>query len=276
MKKIFLSLILCASVSLVTLASPQKGNHKRGDRSQVMKELNLTSEQQEKVNKLNKDFKAKFDAVKEDGSLAKETKREKIKELSEQRRTQLMSVLTPEQQTKWKESRAKKMEGAKKRHKNFSDGKADRMKSLNLTEDQKTKMQALKDDSSLSKEDKANKRKELATSHRSQVQSLLTPEQQTKWKENHKQGRKDFRHKKDFSGKKGQRGDRKMKLDAETSAKLDALRQDFQKQKQAIELSRIAPEAQKERILNLKEKYRADKKEIIKDARQKRGNNKAS
>lgn len=285
MKKVFLSFILFATVSLAMYSSPQRGNHKRGDRSAMMKELNLSSEQQDKISTVNKDFKVKIDAVKENSSLTGDVKRDRINELSKQKKEQILSVLTPEQQTKWKESREKRKDNSKTKSGRFDRKDNNRMKDLNLTEDQKTKMQALKkdfrskmqvlrDDNSQSKEDKAKKRKELADAHKSQIESILTPEQQAKLKEFGKD-RMNHKHNKEFSGRKGGKGG-KMKPDAETTAKLDVLKQDFLKQKQSIELSRIAPDAQKEKIQELKEKYRADKNKIIKDARQRKGNNKTS
>jgi len=284
MRKLFLSLIIFATVSFGAFASPQKGDKHKGDGTRVYKELNLSSEQQEKVKSINKDFKAKFDALKEDKSLAKETKREKMKELAESKRNQFQAVLTPDQQSKLSELRNTKMQPHKQGRKDFDKGGRNHMKDLNLSEDQKTKMQslkkdfrskmqALKDDSSLTKEARAEKRKELAQSHKSEMQSLLTPEQQSKWKDWKDKFRRDYKHNGKFSGKKGHK-DGRMKFDSATTAKLETLRKDFQKQKQAVELSRIAPDAQKERIKDLREKYRTDRKNIINEARQKKEGNK--
>ncbi len=285
MKRVFLSLIILASVTFGTFASPHKGYGRKGDNTKVMKELNLTEDQQAKIKSLNEDFRIKFNAVRDDSSLTKDSKRAKMKELSETKKNQFQAVLTPEQQAKMKELRGKRSDNYKKGRKDMAKRGHNRM-DLNLTEDQKSKMQdlrkdyrdkmqALKDDTSLSKEMRSEKRKELANTHKSEIRSLLTPEQQAKIKDVKEKGRKDFKYKGKYAGKKGDRRGH-MKLDEATVAKLDALKEDYKKQKQAVELSRIAPDAQKERIQNLKEKYRTDRKNILREARQSREGNKPS
>ena len=52
-----------------------------------------------------------------------------------------------------------------------------------ILEDQATQMKALHDDSSLSPDDKHAKMKELHESSMEQMNAILTPDQQTKWKQ---------------------------------------------------------------------------------------------
>jgi len=67
-------------------------------------------------------------------------------------------------------------------------------KALNLTEDQKEKlkpilqdqaqqMRALREDSSLTPEQRREKARELFKAHREEIAKILTPEQREKWKE---------------------------------------------------------------------------------------------
>ncbi|HZS72007.1 MAG TPA: hypothetical protein VFA13_09230 [Candidatus Acidoferrum sp.] len=71
---------------------------------------------------------------------------------------------------------------------------------LNLTQEQKTKLrpiladeaqqlQAIHNDTSLSREQKMAKMKEVRDSHQPQINEILTPEQQKKWAEMKKEAR---------------------------------------------------------------------------------------
>lgn len=143
------------------------------------------------------------------------------------------------------------------------------LKELNLTAEQQEKMKALSAEFKKKGETLGNQQKDLRKEHRAALMAILTPEQQTKWKErveqrsktDHKAGKKNFAR----NGK----GGKHMKLDAATTAKLKDLKADFLKEKKAVELSRIAPEAQKEKIQGLKQKYRTDRKAVINDRPQK-------
>jgi hypothetical protein len=70
---------------------------------------------------------------------------------------------------------------------------------LNLTDDQKTKLKpilqdessqlkALKSDTSMTSQQKMDKAKEIRASHKSQIDSILTPDQQQKWEQMKQQG----------------------------------------------------------------------------------------
>jgi Spy/CpxP family protein refolding chaperone len=136
------------------------------------------------------------------------------------------------------------------------------MDDLNLDETQKAKMQELK-------KDFGEKMKELNSTYESQIESILTPEQKQKWDE-HKDKRL-----RPFDGRKDQFRSEKPKmqilsLDDDTRAKIKALKEDFRKKKQAVELSRIAPDAQKQKIEELTKQYQADKKALIENALQKK------
>jgi len=218
MKKLLLLLTILASVSLTSFAQTHKGEGRRGKNHDFKKELNLSAKQQEKMKSLNEEFKGKFNALKSDESLTKENKREKMKELSNDKKTKIQALLTPEQKTKMNSMHEKKMQASKNDRKK-SDKRSGKMRAdLNLTDSQKTQMKSLKEsfrnemkslkeNSSLSKEAKDQKRKEMATAHRDQVKSILTPEQQAKMKENFSKDKNDSRKKGKY-GDKRERGNR--------------------------------------------------------------------
>jgi Spy/CpxP family protein refolding chaperone len=157
------------------------------------------------------------------------------------------------------------------------EGRKDIAKELNLTAEQQQKMEAaktdmvakmkeLKDNTSLSKEEKMSKMKELREQQQTAFNNILTPEQQAKLKEMRKAPARDGKFA--FHGKRG--GD--FKLDQASKDKLKSLKDDYVKQKQAVELSRIAPEAQKQKISELRENYKKEKRQIITDARKAKEN----
>ena len=108
MKKLLLSLLLLTLAFSVSFAQEKKGERPdRGGRFELPKELNLTSEQQQKVNVINADFKAKFDALRADTAQSREKRRESTKALLGEYNKAVNQVLTPEQQTKFKEWKEK-------------------------------------------------------------------------------------------------------------------------------------------------------------------------
>lgn len=183
MKKILLSLALLASISFGVSAQAKDGGRRGGDRTKALQELNLTTEQQEKIQALSEDFKTKNNALRTQQRDLRKTHQEDIK-----------ALLTPEQQVKWQAMIEKKTKGDNRGGKNFGNRN---------------------------------------------------------------------------------RGGKQMKLDAETTTKLADLRSNFEKEKKAVEMTRIAPEVQKERIQALRDKYRTEKREIIKEARSKKDESRA-
>lgn len=273
MKKLFLSLIIFAGVSLTAFSQRTEGH--RNMAPKMAKELNLTEEQQEKMKSVNESFKSKMQALRSDESLSKDAKGEKMKELAQSKRTEMQALLTPEQQAKMKEMGQKRKEMPRKGHHKFSQrNKRPGMmgRDLNLSDEQRSQMrsmnesfrkqmQDLKADNSMDKDARIAKRKELAAAHKDQMNSILTPEQQAKMKNNFDKGRKDFRKDGKFQGRKGKNNH--CKFDTQTSSELESLKENFLKEKKAVELSRIAPEAQKEKIKELKEKYRSERRAIV-------------
>ncbi len=81
---------------------------KRGEgKRELAADLNLSKEQKIKVKSIRESYKAKGNAVRNDATLSKEIRKEKIKELMKAQQEEMKTVLTPEQQTKLKSNRKK-------------------------------------------------------------------------------------------------------------------------------------------------------------------------
>lgn len=57
-----------------------------------------------------------------------------------------------------------------------------------------------------------------------------------------------------------------MNLDNTSVEKLKALKENYVKEKKAIEMSRIAPAAQKQKLSDLRESFRKERRQILTDA----------
>ena len=151
-----------------------------GYMDRMTKDLNLTPDQVAKIEAIHKDAKVKRDAVLANKSLTPDQRRTQLADIRKGTHTQIMGVLTPEQQKKYEsflaEKRAK-MESVKAE--------------LNLTADQKAKLAAIRQstkqqiaavnaNTSLSVAQKADKIKEIRQSAKQQMDAVLTPEQKAK------------------------------------------------------------------------------------------------
>lgn len=72
-------------------------------------ELKLTDEQSTKIAAINKDFTEKKEALLKDASLSDDAKKEKKEALKKDKEAKIAEVLTPEQQTKYKQLMEAKM-----------------------------------------------------------------------------------------------------------------------------------------------------------------------
>jgi len=263
MKRLFLSLVVLMAVSMTVSVNAQDKKRGNGHDSRMEKELNLTDAQKKDMKTLRTEFGSKMKELRDNKSLGKEDRQAKSKELREQHMADVNKVLTPDQQAKmkeWKDKRGDRMQRDGKRGKDMSmrDKKempkhGDRMKDLNLTDEQKQKIKALNEDFKI-------KSRDLSKQHRESLDKVYTPEQKSKLDQMRKSFNKDHK----FSHK-GKRGD--FKLDEAGRAKLKDLRENFLKEKKAVELSRIAPDAQKQKIKELTTKYKEERMQVIKDSR---------
>lgn len=93
---------------------PRQGGGQRmspAERVEQMKaSLGLSDEQAQKVAAAFEAQRPSMEALRNDQSLSREQRREKMQEMREAMDTQLTGILTPEQKTKWDEERAKMRE----------------------------------------------------------------------------------------------------------------------------------------------------------------------
>jgi len=85
----------------------------------LSEKLNLTDDQKAKVKPVLQDQMQQMKAVREDSSLSEEQKRTKMKSIHESMHEQINSVLTPEQQVKFKQMKQEQMQ----KHKGMEEGK---------------------------------------------------------------------------------------------------------------------------------------------------------
>ena len=91
----------------------QKLNPAQEWENKIKTELNLTPEQVEKFNAMSKDFAAKKDEIAKDQTLNDDQRKEKKMALMKDKETQLLAILTPEQQEKYKQLKADMMKKQK-------------------------------------------------------------------------------------------------------------------------------------------------------------------
>lgn len=111
--------LICAGMVFSAQAQEKKPESKKTPEEKaemltkkMTKELELTSEQQTKVSKVNLESAKEMDALKKELQAIKEKK----KALKEKRDTDLKSILTPEQHQKYKELQAERRENMKAHH----------------------------------------------------------------------------------------------------------------------------------------------------------------
>ena len=85
----------------------------------LSEKLNLTDDQKAKLKPILQDQMQQMKVVREDSSLSEEQKRAKMKSVHESLHDQINAVLTPEQQTKFKQMRQDQMQ----KHKGMEEGK---------------------------------------------------------------------------------------------------------------------------------------------------------
>ncbi len=193
-----LTLLLFAGAAQAQKKDSVKHGHHKG-RTEMVAKLNLTADQQAKLKSIREAQHAEMKALHANQSLKAEQKKAAREELFKKYSAQTKAVYTPAQQAEldkmkaaWKNKAKEGKQGRKqgkdgKHGKDFKKG-GDFQKELNLTEDQKTKMsglredfkkqfETLRNDQSLSAEQKKEKSKELRKAQQDKMKSILTKDQ---------------------------------------------------------------------------------------------------
>lgn len=82
--------------------------HGKEDMQKMQQELNLSADQQAQMAKLREEFKTKSQSIRSNTALSQEQKKEQLKSLAQEHRSQMKSVLTKEQEEKVEAAKAKR------------------------------------------------------------------------------------------------------------------------------------------------------------------------
>ena len=158
-------------------------NHRKHHNS--FQELNLSEDQQLKFKALNADYQKQMQELKKNDAITVKEWRAKMETLHKNHRTQVQSLLTPEQ----KATLEKKREERKGDRKENAEKRMDRMKTrLGLTDEQTTrlkashsdlsaKMKTIRENKSLDETQKREQVRELWKKQKDELKSILTEEQ---------------------------------------------------------------------------------------------------
>lgn len=110
---------LFAVPALVSAQEPGRGPRTPEERVKALKEsLKLSDEQAEKLKAVFAKNQEKTKALRDDKALSAEDRRAKMREASDALDAEVKPILTPEQQTKWKEETEKRRAERAKRQQN--------------------------------------------------------------------------------------------------------------------------------------------------------------
>ena len=94
----------------------KRGQMDAGERLERMsRHLNLTDEQKAKIKPILEDEDQRLKALRDDGSLTRDQQREKLRSIRQETHEKIRPLLTPEQQKKIDDARAKALERQKTR-----------------------------------------------------------------------------------------------------------------------------------------------------------------
>lgn len=210
MKKILLFVSMIALGSSQLIAQPPAGagrmQHGQMHGKQMMagkmaKDLNLTEDQKAQLKKVHQEYGAKIKAIKDNDQLTQGDARKQIAALHEAQKAASEKVFTEAQKAKLKDMQ----EQRRGRMKEEAAANVARMQvRLGLTEAQvakvkaeqagmQSKMQALRNNKDLSKEQKKEQIQALMKAHKTNMSSILTPEQQQKMQQGRRWGKGEAR-----------------------------------------------------------------------------------
>ncbi len=171
----------------------------------MMGQLNLTDAQKQQARALNEDYNAKVKNLEKDDNITLKDYRTQKAALENERKSKFQALLTPDQKNKIaqdKKERSEKMEM-------MAQKRMDKMKAdLSLTDDQVAKIQdqrkssieqmkAIRENSSLSEEQKKEQFMDLRKSRKESLNSILTADQIKKREEMRNNRMNDWKNKKD-------------------------------------------------------------------------------
>jgi len=210
MKKIILSMFVLSAVIAVQAQDTRESKgekpgmeRKRHHKGMDMKQLNLTEEQKAKFKSQNESFRKQMEELKKNENITVKEWKSKSETLRKEHKANMGSILTSDQKAQLEKIKA---EGRAKQEGRMKE-RGERMKTqLGLTEEQSAKMQsqrklsgekmkAIRENKSLTDEQKKEQMKDLYKEQKAGMESILTEEQLKKLKETrHKKTGGDRKH----------------------------------------------------------------------------------
>ncbi len=163
------------------------GGH-RGMGRRMLRGLNLSDSQKQQLKPIFEQQHQQMQALRNNNSLTPEQKKTQAQQIRQNTMTQVNGILTPEQQQQLKQQR-QAWAGKTAQRLNLSEAQKTQMQSI--FQQHRAEMQAVQQDSTLTAEQKQAKRQQIREEMRSQLNSVLTPEQQQQWQQmrEHRRGR---------------------------------------------------------------------------------------
>jgi len=201
-----LALVLFAGAAQAQSKKDTARHHHRDGRQMMMKQLNLTTDQQAKLKAIRENQHKEMETLKTKSLTADQFKTQR-KDLHKKYQEQMQSVLNPAQKAQMEKFKAEKKQNHAKKGQWKKDGKGvtkrggDFQKELNLTQaqkdqlskmktDTKGQMETIRNDQSLTQDQKKEKIHYLKKDKQEKFKSVLTKEQLEKL-ETAKKERKD-------------------------------------------------------------------------------------
>jgi Spy/CpxP family protein refolding chaperone len=183
-----LALVLFAGATQAQSKQDTSFHHHKNGHAMMMKQLNLTSDQQTQLKSIRGNERQEMKALKAK-SLTTDQLKSQRKELHKKYHDQIQSVFTPSQKDQMKKLQAERKEkGGKKNGKDFAKRRNHFQKELNLTDsqkdqltkmrtDMKSQMQSIRNDQSLTQDQKKEKVHSLMKERQEKFKSVLTKDQ---------------------------------------------------------------------------------------------------
>ena len=162
--------------------------------------LNLTAEQKSRVQSYLEDQRSQMQVLRNDTTLTRDQRAQRMREITQQTRDKIQSILTVEQKQKGEDLRKQAQQRVQER----AGEQFDRMaRLLDLTPEQKTqiqsyrdgertRLQALRDNTSLTPEQRRQQAQEIRQQTQNSIRTLLNPTQQQKLQDLRESGRERF------------------------------------------------------------------------------------
>lgn len=180
----------------------------------IAQELGLTDAQKQQIQNYLQDARSQMEVLRNDTTLTQEQRREQARSIRENTQARLKSVLTPDQQARAEQLRKDAQAKMQQRREQAVDRRLERMtgelglnssqaaaiKSLN--EQARTQARSIRENSTLSQEQKIQQLQALRESTRNQIKAHLTGEQQARLDQLMQQRREQFEQRRGGSGRR--------------------------------------------------------------------------